>query len=64
MHWSAHVVADPTVLAGTPVVRGTRLGVDFLLGLLAAGWTPEQVLAGYPRSHPRRFAPYSPSPRR
>ena len=49
MDWSAHIAADPAVLAGKPVVRGTRLGVDFLLGLLAAGWTPEQVLASYPQ---------------
>ena len=52
MDWSAHIAADPAVLAGKPVVRGTRLGVDFLLGLLAAGWTPEQVLAGYPQVTP------------
>jgi uncharacterized protein (DUF433 family) len=49
MDWSAHIVADPAVLAGKPVVRGTRLGVDFLLGLLAGGWTPEEVLASYPQ---------------
>lgn len=49
MDWSAYIAADPAVLAGKPVVRGTRLGVDFLLGLLAAGWTAEQVLAAYPQ---------------
>jgi uncharacterized protein (DUF433 family) len=52
MDWSAHIAADPAVLAGKPVVRGTRLGVDFLLGLLAGGWTPEQVLASYPQLTP------------
>jgi uncharacterized protein (DUF433 family) len=50
--WSTHIAADPAVLAGKPVVRGTRLGVDFLLGLLAAGWTAEQVLAAYPQLTP------------
>ena len=52
MDWSTHIAADPAVLAGKPVVRGTRLGVDFLLGLLAAGWTAEQVLAAYPQLTP------------
>jgi uncharacterized protein (DUF433 family) len=33
-------------------VRGTRLAVDFLLGLLAGGWTPEQVLDNYPQLTP------------
>jgi uncharacterized protein (DUF433 family) len=32
------IVADPKILVGKPVVRGTRLSVDFLLGLLADGW--------------------------
>ena len=52
MTWQEHITADPEVLAGKPVVRGTRLAVDFLLGLFAAGWTAEQVLAGYPQLTP------------
>lgn len=46
--WSDHIAADSEVLGGKPVVRGTRLSVDFVLGLFAAGWTQEQVLANYP----------------
>lgn len=34
------------------MVRGTRLAVDFLLGLLAAGWTTDQLLASYPQLSP------------
>ena len=52
MSWQAHITTDPEVLIGKPVVRGTRLAVDFLLGLFAAGWTPEQVLASYPQLSP------------
>lgn len=52
MDWRAHITADPAVLAGKPAVRGTRLGVEFLLGLLAAGWTPQQLLASYPTLTP------------
>jgi uncharacterized protein (DUF433 family) len=48
MHWREHIHADPEILAGKPVVTGTRLSVEFLLGLLGAGWTHEQLLANYP----------------
>ena len=46
--WSRYITADPAVLAGKPIVRGTRLAVDFILGLLAAGWSEEQILENYP----------------
>lgn len=52
MSWQAHITADPEIVAGKPVVRGTRLAVDFLLGLFAAGWTTEQVLTSYPQLSP------------
>jgi uncharacterized protein (DUF433 family) len=49
MNWREYIHSDPGVLAGKPVVRGTRLAADFLLGLFASGWTHEQVLEGYPQ---------------
>ena len=48
MTWQEHIHADPAVAGGKPVVRGTRLAVDFVLDLLAAGWTREQLAANYP----------------
>jgi uncharacterized protein (DUF433 family) len=39
---------DPEILVGKPVVKGTRLSVDFLLRLFAVGWTEKQVLENYP----------------
>lgn len=48
MSWEGHIHSDPAILSGKPVVKGTRLAVDFLLGLLGAGWTPEQILESYP----------------
>jgi uncharacterized protein (DUF433 family) len=48
MNWNAHIVIDPEILYGKPVVRGTRLSVTFLLGLFAAGWSEQQVLDNYP----------------
>jgi uncharacterized protein (DUF433 family) len=48
MDWRAYIHSDPDILVGKPVVKGTRLSVEFLLGLFAAGWTKEQVLDNYP----------------
>jgi uncharacterized protein (DUF433 family) len=48
VHSCDHITSDPAVLVGKPVVRGTRVGVDFLLELFASGWTREQVLENYP----------------
>jgi uncharacterized protein (DUF433 family) len=42
------IVVDPEVLAGKPVIRGTRLAVEFILELLAAGQSEEDILANYP----------------
>ena len=49
MEQNDFIVSDPHVLRGKPVVRGTRLSVDFLLGLFASGWTQQQVLENYPQ---------------
>jgi uncharacterized protein (DUF433 family) len=48
MDWHDFIHSDSEVLAGKPVVRGTRLSVDFLLGLLATGWTTAEILENYP----------------
>lgn len=42
------IVFDPAVLAGKPIVKGTRLSVEFLLGLMADGWSNEQIVQNYP----------------
>ena len=33
------IILNPSVLAGKPVIRGTRISVDLVLELLASGWT-------------------------
>jgi uncharacterized protein (DUF433 family) len=48
MNWREYITVDQAVLAGKPVVRGTRIGVEFLLELFASGWTREQVVENYP----------------
>lgn len=52
MNWREHIHSDPDVLTGKPVVRGTRLAVNFLLELFASGWTTAQVLESYPQLTP------------
>jgi uncharacterized protein (DUF433 family) len=42
------IVLDPAVLAGKPVVRGTRLSVEFVIGLMADGWSEADILTNYP----------------
>jgi uncharacterized protein (DUF433 family) len=49
MSWRDRFVADPAILGGKPVVRGTRLAVDFILDLLAAGWPETRLLEEYPQ---------------
>ena len=52
MDWREYIHADPKILVGKPVVKGTRLSVEFILGLFAAGWTEEMVLENYPTLTP------------
>jgi uncharacterized protein (DUF433 family) len=47
--WQERIVVDPKVLVGKPVIRGTRLSVEFILDLLANDWTIEQILNEYPQ---------------
>lgn len=52
MNWKERIVVDPNILVGKPVIKGTRLSVDFLLRLLAQGWTEQQILDNYPHLKP------------
>ena len=48
MNWHDHIDSDPNVIGGKLRIKGTRIGVVFLLDRFAAGWTEEQILEGYP----------------
>jgi uncharacterized protein (DUF433 family) len=48
MPWNERIVIDPEILAGKPVVRGTRISVELILELLAAGESHTQILSNYP----------------
>ena len=42
------ITVDPAIFGGKPIVRGRRLAVEHVLGMLAAGDSPETLLEGYP----------------
>ena len=42
------IALDPAVLVGKPVIRGTRLSVEFIIGLMADGWDEPSILENYP----------------
>ena len=47
MDWRDRIVADPNVLVGKPIIKGTRISVELVMDLLAGGYTPEQILQQY-----------------
>jgi uncharacterized protein (DUF433 family) len=48
MSWKDRIVLDQAILVGKPVIKGTRIAVDFVIGLLAEGWTEQDILNNYP----------------
>ena len=48
MEWQERIVIDSKVLTGKPIVRGTRISVELVVELLAAGWSHDQILTSYP----------------
>lgn len=41
------ITINPDVLVGKPVIRGTRMSVEFVVGLLAGGWSIDDVVKEY-----------------
>ena len=48
MDWKDRIVVNPDVLLGKPVIRGTRLAVEFIIDLLAQGWSEQDIMGNYP----------------
>jgi uncharacterized protein (DUF433 family) len=42
------ITVNPRIFGGKPIIRGRRLAVEHILGMLAAGDSPEIILQGYP----------------
>ena len=52
MEWQGRIVTDADTLFGRPRIAGTRIGVDFVLDLMASGWTEARILDEYPHLKP------------
>jgi uncharacterized protein (DUF433 family) len=48
MDWRERITVNSEVLTGKPVVKGTRLAVEFIVELLAQGWSEAEILRNYP----------------
>lgn len=48
MKWTDRIDIDTARLVGKPVIRGTRLSVDLIIGLLGQGWSENDILRNYP----------------
>ena len=42
------IVRNPAILAGKPVIRGTRISVELVIGLMAGGWGESDIIESYP----------------
>jgi len=54
--WKDFIASDPGILRGKPRIKGTRIPVSLILGHLAAGQTPEQIVAEFPDLTPEQIA--------
>ena len=52
MNWREHIYSNPDIGGGKPIFRGTRFKVEFVLKLMAAEWTFEQMVEEYPGMRP------------
>jgi len=47
MNWQERIELNPAVLTGKPTIKGTRIAVEFVVDLLARGWSQEDILREY-----------------
>jgi uncharacterized protein (DUF433 family) len=48
MDWSERIILDPDILVGKPVIKGSRLSVEFIIDLMAQGWSETDLIQNYP----------------
>ena len=48
MDWQSRITIDPNILVGKPIIKGTRLAVEFIIDLLSQGWSNNEILRNYP----------------
>jgi len=49
LEWQKYLASADTMLLGKPTIKGTRISVEDIIGLLVQGWTEQQILENYPR---------------
>jgi len=49
MKYKKRIEINPEILVGKPIIKGTRISVEFILELLSEGWTYEDILKNYPQ---------------
>lgn len=47
------ITFNPKIFGGKPIIKGTRISVEFILELLASGMAPEEIVKEYPQLNPR-----------
>jgi uncharacterized protein (DUF433 family) len=52
MRWQDRITLDPHVLVGKPIVKGTRISVEFVVDLMGRGWTQDEILGEYDHLRP------------
>jgi uncharacterized protein (DUF433 family) len=51
---NSEIVVDPNICSGNPVIRGTRIMVRNVLGMVAGGYTVDRIVAAYPELSPEQ----------
>jgi uncharacterized protein (DUF433 family) len=49
LDWKEHIESDSGVLLGKPVIKGTRISVEFIMERLADDWSVDEIIENYPR---------------
>ncbi len=49
INWKEYIIIDPDLHHGDPCIKGTRIPVATIVGSLADGMTPDEIIAAYPQ---------------
>jgi len=49
MNYLEHIIADPNIMLGKPIIKGTRITVELILKKLSEGYSLDEVVADYPQ---------------
>lgn len=48
IHYRARIIADPNIMMGKPIIKGTRISIELILRKLSEGMSTEELLKAYP----------------